>query len=134
MNTKLTIATMLLCCSAMVSNGQEANDSATTLPFVYPMENTGASFVKPPKLSTNQMESYSMLPDPFAWSDGSGRSEDFADWEKRRNEIKAEVEYYEIGEKPEVDRDDVDATFENGARSQLFAECCRDQRIDVEVS
>ena len=114
MNTKLTIATMLLCCSAMVSNGQEANDSATALPFVYPMENTGASFVKPPKLSTNQMESYSMLPDPFAWSDGSGRSEDFADWEKRRNEIKAEVEYYEIGEKPEVDRDDVDATFENG--------------------
>ena len=105
---------MLLCCSAMVSNGQEANDSATTLPFVYPMENTGASFAKPPKLTSSQMESYSMLPDPFAWSDGSGRSENFADWEKRRNEIKAEVEYYEIGEKPEVDRDDVDATFENG--------------------
>ena len=105
---------MLLCCSAMVSNGQEANDSATTLPFVYPLENTGASFAKPPKLTSSQMESYSMLPDPFAWSDGSGRSENFADWEKRRNEIKAEVEYYEIGEKPEVDRDDVDATFENG--------------------
>ena len=114
MNTKLTIATMLLCGSAIVSNGQEAKDSATALPLVYPAENTGASFEKPKKLTPNQMESCATLPDPFAWSDGSGRSEDFADWEKRRNEIKAEVEYYEIGEKPEVDRDDVDATFENG--------------------
>ena len=114
MNTKLTIATMLLCGSAMVSNGQEAKDSATALPLVYPAENTGANFEKPKKLTPNQMESCATLPDPFAWSDGSGRSEDFADWEKRRNEIKAEVEYYEIGEKPEVDRDDVDATFENG--------------------
>lgn len=105
---------MLLCGSAIVSNGQEAKDSATALPLVYPAENTGANFEKPKKLTPNQMESCATLPDPFAWSDGSGRSEDFADWEKRRNEIKAEVEYYEIGEKPEVDRDDVDATFENG--------------------
>ena len=105
---------MLLCGSAIVSNGQEAKDSATALPLVYPAENTGANFEKPKKLTQNQMESCATLPDPFAWSDGSGRSEDFADWEKRRNEIKAEVEYYEIGEKPEVDRDDVDATFENG--------------------
>ena len=105
---------MLLCGSTMLSNGQEAIDSATTLPFVYSVENTGASFEKPKKLTPNQMESCATLPDPFAWSDGSGRSEDFADWEKRRNEIKAEVEYYEIGEKPEVDREDVDASFENG--------------------
>jgi len=113
MNTKL-IATMLLCGAAIVSNAQQKQVSATTIPFVYPTENTGASFAKPQKLTPNQMESCPLLPDPFAWSDGSGRSEDFADWEKRRNEIKAEVEYYEIGEKPEVDRDDVDATFENG--------------------
>lgn len=114
MNTKFTIATMLLCGAALVSSAQQEQVSSTTLPFVYPVENTGASFEKPKKLIPNQMESCAMLPDPFAWSDGSGRSEDFADWEKRRNEIKAEVEYYEIGEKPEVDRDDVDATFENG--------------------
>lgn len=114
MNTKFTIATMLLCGAALVSSAQQEQVSSTTLPFVYPVENSGASFAKPKKLTPNQMESCAMLPDPFAWSDGSGRSEDFADWEKRRNEIKAEVEYYEIGEKPEVDRDDVDATFENG--------------------
>lgn len=114
MNSKITIATMLLCGAAIVSNAQQKQVSATTIPFVYPTENSGASFAKPQKLTPNQMESCPLLPDPFAWSDGSGRSEDFADWEKRRNEIKAEVEYYEIGEKPEVDRDDVDATFENG--------------------
>lgn len=105
---------MLLCGAAIVSNAQQEQVSSTTLPFVYPVENSGASFAKPKKLTPNQMESCALLPDPFAWSDGSGRSEDFVDWEKRRNEIKAEVEYYEIGEKPEVDRDDVDATFENG--------------------
>ncbi|MBO7143912.1 MAG: T9SS type A sorting domain-containing protein [Salinivirgaceae bacterium] len=114
MNTKITIATMLLGSLTLTASAQLAQVSPTTIPLVYLTENTGASFAKPPKLTTNQMESYSMLPDPFAWSDGSGRSEDFIDWEKRRNEIKAEVEYYEIGEKPEVDRDDVDASFENG--------------------
>ena len=114
MKTKITIAVMLLGSFALKSNAQQEQVSSTTLPFVYPTENTGASFTKPKKLTTNQMESYSLLPDPFAWSDGSGRSEDFSDWEKRRNEIKAEVEYYEIGEKPEVDREDVDASFENG--------------------
>jgi hypothetical protein len=34
------------------------------------------------------------------WSDGRGRSTNFADWECRRNEIKAEIERYEIGTKP----------------------------------
>src|SRR4030095_7391357 len=37
------------------------------------------------------------LTDPFMWSDGSGRSTNFSDWKKRRNEIKKEIENYEIG-------------------------------------
>ena len=37
------------------------------------------------------------LPDPFMWSNGKGRSKNFRDWERRRNEIKAEIEYFEIG-------------------------------------
>lgn len=40
------------------------------------------------------------LTDPFEWSDKSGRSTKFEDWKKRRTEIKAEIEHYEIGEKP----------------------------------
>src|SRR5690606_6156338 len=40
------------------------------------------------------------LTDPFMWTNGKGRSTKFKDWEKRRNEIKAEIEHYEIGRKP----------------------------------
>lgn len=41
------------------------------------------------------------LPDPFMWSDGSGRSTRYQDWACRRAEIKAEIQHYEIGEKPD---------------------------------
>ncbi len=111
MNTKLTIATMFLCGAAMVSNAQQKQDSVSTIPFVYTTENTGFLFEKPAFLTADQMESCATLPDPFAWSNGSGRSEDFADWAKRRNEIKSEVEYYEIGVKPDVDRDQIEANY-----------------------
>ncbi len=41
------------------------------------------------------------LPDPFEWEDGSGRILTTEDWCCRRNEIKTEIEYYEIGPKPD---------------------------------
>jgi hypothetical protein len=70
------------------------------VPLVYTHENTGASF-KPPLLPTmDKLPLTDPLPDPFEWSDGKGRSTKFADWERRRNEIKAEIENYEIGTKP----------------------------------
>ncbi|HET9504164.1 MAG TPA: Ig-like domain-containing protein [Hymenobacter sp.] len=34
------------------------------------------------------------------WADGRGRSTSFSDWECRRNEIKAQLENYEIGRRP----------------------------------
>ncbi len=111
MRFKLTLTALLFCGFVINASAAEEQVSSTTIPLVYSLENTGASFAKPAKLTADQMESCEKLPDPFAWSDGSGRSEDFADWEKRRNEIKAEVEYYEIGEKPEVDLENVDANY-----------------------
>ena len=65
-------------------------------PLVYSKENTGANFALPPLPDLNQLPIVDPLPDPFMWSNGSGRSTKFSDWEKRRNEIKAEVEHYEI--------------------------------------
>ena len=53
------------------------------------------------------------LPDPFEWSDGSGRSTKFSDWSRRRAEIKAEIEHYGIGEKP-ARPDDVTASYSDG--------------------
>jgi hypothetical protein len=75
-------------------------ESFAQVPLVYSVENTGAKF-KPPVLpSLNQLPVVDPLTDPFIWSDGKGRSTKFSDWEKRRNEIKAEIENYEIGRKP----------------------------------
>jgi len=70
------------------------------VPLVYPKENMGESCKAPPLPSPNQCPSVSKLPDPFEWSDRSGRIKTLADWECRRNEIKAEIENYELGKKP----------------------------------
>src|SRR5690554_531509 len=73
---------------------------AQEAPLVYDAENSVAPF----KVSLPSFEELPMietLPDPFAWSDGSGRSTRFADWGRRRMEIGAEIQHYEIGRKPE---------------------------------
>jgi hypothetical protein len=54
------------------------------------------------------------LPDPFAWFDGSLRDTSFASWERRRNEIKAAIENYEIGPKPDPSDVTVTAAYANG--------------------
>ncbi len=79
---------------------QESNPVTVDLPLVYEAENTGAHFPKPTLPAFDELQSVSPLPDPFAWSDGSGRSTEFANWKRRRSEIKAEIERYGIGEKP----------------------------------
>ena len=70
------------------------------LPLVYEREHTGEEFPLPSLPSVGQLPVVRPLPDPFAWSDGTGRSTDFDDWVRRRAEIKAEIEHYEIGERP----------------------------------
>ncbi|MGD9930233.1 MAG: alpha/beta hydrolase family protein [Mangrovibacterium sp.] len=73
---------------------------AQEIPLVYAVENTGAAFPAPVLPDTSQLPVVAPLTDPFAWSDGSGRSTDFADWSRRRAEIGAEIQHYEIGPKP----------------------------------
>ena len=70
------------------------------VPLVYDVENTGAEFAPPPMPTVDELPSVPMLPDPFAWSDGKGRVKKFSQWAKRRNEIKDEIEHYELGVKP----------------------------------
>ena len=81
-------------------------------PLVYNKENTGTHF-KPPVLPTiDRLPVIDPLPDPFQWAIGKGRSTKFSDWEHRRNEIKAEIENYEIGVKP-VRPENITAIFSN---------------------
>ena len=90
-----------------------AFNSYAQLPLVYNVENTGTSCTPPPLPEPGDLQNYPKLPDPFAWSDGSGRSTDFTDWECRRNEIKAEIQEYEIGLKP-VAPADITASYADG--------------------
>ena len=70
------------------------------IPLVYDQEHTGADLPLPHFAPLDELPVILPLTDPFAWSDGSGRSVRFEDWKKRRSEIKAEMEHYEIGTKP----------------------------------
>ena len=70
------------------------------IPLVYNVENTGEGCVDPLLHSLNELPVIELLPDPFMKSDGSKRLTQFEDWKCRRNEIKREIEFYEIGVKP----------------------------------
>lgn len=74
---------------------------AQEIPLVYGFENTGASFPSPVLPSLNELPIIHPLTDPFEWSNRSGRDTSFASWSHRRAEIKAEIEHYEIGPKPD---------------------------------
>ena len=93
MNPKITIVTLFLNLACLVLFAQA--------PLVYNKENTGAAFAPPSLPTLSQLPVIDPLTDPFMWSDGSGRSTSFNDWERRRNEIKKEIEHYEIGKKPD---------------------------------
>jgi dienelactone hydrolase len=106
MKNHIFIVTLLSIASLFIStmNAQER-------PLVYNSENSIAPFeVTLP--SFNELPVIETLPDPFAWSDGSGRSTRFEDWARRRMEIGAEIQHYEIGKKP-TRPDTITASYEN---------------------
>ena len=89
---KAALATLVLSLLCLRSFAQ--------IPLVYNVENSGGSCTAPPLPAFSQLPAIQPLPDPFLWADGRGRSTSFSDWECRRNEIKAQIENYEIGAKP----------------------------------
>lgn len=86
--------------------------AAGEYPISYDVENTGAACEDPVSLNKNNLKSCKTLPNPFEWADGSGKVTDFCDWSCRRNEIKREIEYWEIGEKPTFDK--LEASYSGG--------------------
>lgn len=74
---------------------------AQTMPFVYGVEDTGADCPAPPLPSYRDLPLVEALPDPFTWSDEArGRLTSRAGWRCRRAEIGAEIQTYEMGNKP----------------------------------
>ena len=60
----------------------------------------------------DQLPESQELPDPLAWSNGQGIVSNFGEWSRRRSEIAAEIQHYEIGEKPAVDLKDIHARMD----------------------
>ena len=82
------------------------------IPLVYDVENTGADFALPVLPSFDELPVVEPLTDPLLWSDGSGRVKNFKDWKRRRAKIIRELEHYEVGEKPVVPKECVDAIMD----------------------
>jgi len=105
--TRIKVGILLLLLNMYVvlnSFGQEVP------PLVYDVENTGVDCTKPPLPTIDELPIVEPLTDPFEWSDGSGRDTTFASWLRRRAEISAEIQNYEIGPKP-VRPDTITASY-----------------------
>ena len=68
---------------------------AAGVPLNFDVENRGKDL----GTTAGDLKSNKKLPNPFEFHDGS-KVKTFEDWSKRRNEIKNDIEKYEIGEKP----------------------------------
>ena len=83
------------------------------IPLVYNVENTSDGFPAIELPTLGQAVEIQTLPDPFAWADGSGRSTKFKDWKRRRSEIIQQMQHYELGPKPMVSKDSLEAWMDS---------------------
>lgn len=104
---KIKMALAILLLSQMMVFGQ------TAIPLVYDKEYTNDNFQLPGILPIDKLPEIATLPDPFAWADGSGRSTDFKDWKRHRFEIAHQLQHYELGMKPVIPRDSIEAILNN---------------------
>ena len=99
----------LLLTGSAAAKAQECDSSTLSdegcrqhqLPLVFDVENTGASYPTPVFPTFAQLPIIRPLPDPFVSLGKSPRDTSFAGWERRRNEIMAAIEKYEVGPKPD---------------------------------
>ena len=82
-----------------------------SIPLVYDQEFAGSKYPSPAFPSVSDAKALETLPNPFEFSNSNKQVKKFKDWEKRRAEIVRELQHYEIGEKPMVDKKDIEATL-----------------------
>lgn len=102
------------------------------VPLSYSVENTGAEYPDPAFPTAAQCPTISGLPNPFEFSDGSGVVESFCQWSQRRNEIKREIEHYEIGDKPTFES--VDATYSGGTLTVTVKNAGKTLKLTAKIS
>jgi len=115
-NVRFARASAALVLPLLVSVGvprafaQEITSDDSTAPLVYSVENTGAQYSAPDFPSFGNLPIIRPLPDPFVFANGTSDTS-LSSWERRRNEIKAAIEKYEIGPKPDCSDCTITATY-----------------------
>lgn len=106
----LLLGLLLFATMARRGFGQENTSKDSATPLVYSVENTGAKHAAPTFPTFDQLPIIHPLPDPFRFANGK-RDTSLASWERRRNEIKAAIEKYEIGPKPDCSDCSITASY-----------------------
>lgn len=83
------------------------------IPKVYDQENTSEGYAIPEMPAFDRLPALETLPDPLTFADGK-KVRNFSQWEKRRAEIIAQLQHYEIGVKPQTPRECVSAELYHG--------------------
>lgn len=82
------------------------------MPLVFDKENTAPEACVQYEDDLEKLPSIPGLPDPLLFADGSGRAQTLKEWERRRGEILGQLQHYEIGVKPTVSQEQVNAYFD----------------------
>ncbi len=97
---------MVLGAICAISHAQEA------IPLVFDKENTAPAADIHFEDDLAKLPSKATLPDPLLYADGSGRAQTLQDWERRRGEILAQIQHYEVGTKPAVKKEQIKARMD----------------------
>ena len=92
--------------------------SQKDIPLVYSEENTGSAFEAPAMPGLEELPEISGLPDALTFCDGR-KVKRFSQWEERRNEILAQIQRYEVGEKPVTSKDCVTAVIKRWQEKEM---------------
>lgn len=101
------ISSLLLGCSLVCAQPMLAQKNQ--MPLVFSVENTGAKFAEPKYGTVDQLPEMTTLPNPFLFANGKKEAKNLKQWQQRRSEIAHLIQHYEIGTKPTVSMDDIDA-------------------------
>ena len=82
-------------------------------PMNYSSENTASKYPAPEMPEFDQLPAIPTLPDPLTFADGS-KVRNFGQWERRRAEIMAQIQHYEVGVKPATPKECVSAELRHG--------------------
>lgn len=102
-------------------------------PAVGTVEDSGVTCTRPALPPANQLPAIAAHPDPFLMTNGT-RITTRAEWTCRRAEIKAQVEEYESGPKPAVDKANVTGQFNQNRLTVGVSEAGRSISFSITIN